>query len=274
MFSNLVESGSQRAEARRRGKYFLSTLAFYGLLLAATGVGSIYAYNIRVEDRVDYEIATMLRFADETPAAKVEPQRRQPARAAATTARPAIVTDISHDNPNLQGRPIASAGTPTISPRTNIQLGAFNNIPLESAGHSGPIGGPTHGTPGRDSGPVVTDPVEPPPPRAIPTPAPVPKQQPTTISLPSSVITGKAIEKPAPPYPPIAKQAGVQGTVAVMVVVDEQGRVISAQATGGPLMLQAAAQQAAYRARFEPTRLNNQPVKVTGIITYNFVLQR
>jgi periplasmic protein TonB len=273
MFSNLVESGSHPAEARRRGKYFLSTLALYGLLLAATGVGSIYAYNVRVEDRVDYEVTALLRFADEPAAKRVEPARRQPARAASASARPATVTDLSHDHPNLQGRPVASANTPAVSPRLNVEIGPVNNIPLESAGHSGP-GGPAYGGPGREAGPVVTDPVEPPPPRANPTPAHAPKQQPTTISLPSSVITGKAIEKPAPPYPVIARQAGVQGVVAVMVLVDEAGRVISAKATGGPAMLQTAAQQAAYRARFEPTRLNGQPVKVTGIITYNFVLQR
>ena len=41
MFSNLIESGSHAADLRRRGRFFLATTAFYGLLLAVTGVGSI-----------------------------------------------------------------------------------------------------------------------------------------------------------------------------------------------------------------------------------------
>ncbi|MDQ3135052.1 MAG: energy transducer TonB, partial [Acidobacteriota bacterium] len=64
-----------------------------------------------------------------------------------------------------------------------------------------------------------------------------------------------------------------QGPVAVEIVIDEEGRVISAHATNGPQVLRIAAQQAALQARFSPTKLNGQPVKVTGVITYNFVLQ-
>ena len=45
MFSNLIESGSHAADLRRKGRFFLGTVVFYGLLLVATGVGSIYAYN-------------------------------------------------------------------------------------------------------------------------------------------------------------------------------------------------------------------------------------
>jgi protein TonB len=59
----------------------------------------------------------------------------------------------------------------------------------------------------------------------------------------------------------------------VQILVDEQGRVVSAKATSGNPLLQAAAVQAAYRARFTPTLLSGQPVKVTGSITYNFVLR-
>jgi len=59
----------------------------------------------------------------------------------------------------------------------------------------------------------------------------------------------------------------------VEILIDEQGRVISAQATSGHPLLREAARQAALQARFTPTQLNGQPVKVSGVITYNFVLQ-
>jgi len=87
------------------------------------------------------------------------------------------------------------------------------------------------------------------------------------------VLNGKAISKPAPPYPAIARAAGAQGTVTVQIVVDEEGRVISAQAVSGHPLLQSAAVEAAREARFSPTLLSGQPVKVSGVITYNFVLQ-
>jgi protein TonB len=87
------------------------------------------------------------------------------------------------------------------------------------------------------------------------------------------VLNGKAISLPKPPYPPIAKAARAAGTVTVQVTIDESGKVISARAVGGHPLLQQAAVQAAYGARFSPTQLSGQPVKVTGVITYNFVAQ-
>ena len=87
------------------------------------------------------------------------------------------------------------------------------------------------------------------------------------------MLNGKAISKPAPAYPPIAKAARASGTVTVQIVVDEGGRVVSASAVGGHPLLQQAAVSAARQARFSPTLLSGQPVKVSGVITYNFVLQ-
>jgi outer membrane biosynthesis protein TonB len=57
-------------------------------------------------------------------------------------------------------------------------------------------------------------------------------------------------------------------------VVDEAGNVISAQAISGHPLLQAAAVTAAREAKFAPTRLNGSPVKITGIIVYNFSVQK
>jgi protein TonB len=86
------------------------------------------------------------------------------------------------------------------------------------------------------------------------------------------VLNGKAISLPKPAYPAVAKAARQTGTVTVQVTIDENGSVISARAVGGPPLLQAAAVQAAYGAKFSPTKLSGQPVKVTGVITYNFQL--
>jgi protein TonB len=86
------------------------------------------------------------------------------------------------------------------------------------------------------------------------------------------IINGKAISKPQAVYPLAAKAARVSGTVAVQVEVDEDGDVTKAEAVSGPDLLREAAEDAAREARFSPTRLSGQPVRVTGTITYNFVL--
>ena len=85
------------------------------------------------------------------------------------------------------------------------------------------------------------------------------------------VLNGKAIALPRPEYPTIARAAHASGTVAVQVLIDEEGNVVSAHAVSGHPLLQAAAVAAAREAKFSPTRLSGQPVKVTGVIQYNFV---
>lgn len=88
-----------------------------------------------------------------------------------------------------------------------------------------------------------------------------------------SVINGKAISMPRPAYPDEARAARVSGTVTVRVVIDEKGKVIRACAMQGPPLLMHASEAAAFNAVFSPTKLSGQPVKVSGIINYNFVRQ-
>ena len=100
---------------------------------------------------------------------------------------------------------------------------------------------------------------------------PFKERKPMTIS--GGVLNGKAISKPQPAYPAIAKAAKASGNVTVQVLVDERGNVISARAVSGHPLLQQSAVSAARGAKFRPTLVSGQPVKVTGVITYNFVLQ-
>ena len=70
----------------------------------------------------------------------------------------------------------------------------------------------------------------------------------------------------------VARRMRSTGVVVVEVVIDENGKVISASALSGPGILRDVAVQAAFRARFSPTKLSGQPVKVTGTINYKFTL--
>src|SRR5205085_4772900 len=84
-------------------------------------------------------------------------------------------------------------------------------------------------------------------------------------------IDSMAIEKPKPMYPPLLKSANVQGTVVVQVCVEiTTGRVIKAKAISGHPLLQQAAVQAAYQARFPESLPDIAPPNRPGLLTYRF----
>jgi protein TonB len=91
---------------------------------------------------------------------------------------------------------------------------------------------------------------------------------PKTIS--GGVLNGKAIDLPKPSYPAAARAVRASGAVNVQVTVDENGDVISANAVSGHPLLRASAVAAARNAKFKPTLLSGKPVKVTGVIVFNF----
>lgn len=94
-------------------------------------------------------------------------------------------------------------------------------------------------------------------------------QTPKTIS--KGVLNGTALTLTIPAYPAEAREAKVSGGVNVQVTIDEQGNVVSAKAISGDALLKAASEEAARNSKFAPTTLKGVPVKVTGVIYYNFV---
>ncbi|MCA1631119.1 MAG: energy transducer TonB [Acidobacteria bacterium] len=90
---------------------------------------------------------------------------------------------------------------------------------------------------------------------------------------PDRIKGGKIISRPLPFYPPAARAAHVTGIVLVMVVVNEEGKVIAAHAVAGHEMLQAAAVEAARAMRFKPILLDDKPVKVWDMIPFTFNIQ-
>jgi len=117
-------------------------------------------------------------------------------------------------------------------------------------------------------------------PEAKPTPSPTsPATQPVSGSEPETkpadggILNSKALDLPAPKYPEAAQKAHASGQVQVKVLVDETGRVISAEALFGPESLRQAAVEAAKLAKFPPTVVEGAAVKVSGILTYDFKAQ-
>ena len=73
-----------------------------------------------------------------------------------------------------------------------------------------------------------------------------------------------------PKYPSIARQAGVEGNVVVDTVVDKTGNVASMKVVSGPLMLRQPALDALRQWKYEPSKLNGQPISVEMIVSIQF----
>jgi outer membrane biosynthesis protein TonB len=112
-----------------------------------------------------------------------------------------------------------------------------------------------------------------------PTPSPLQRiviKQPTPIpqsECTDGVINGKAIDLVKPDYPEEAKLKKLNVQVKVAVVIEKDGTVNFAKADSKYSFFNSAAEKAALSSIFSPTFLNCQPVKVTGVIVYNFTAQ-
>ena len=88
----------------------------------------------------------------------------------------------------------------------------------------------------------------------------------------SEVLNGRALALPKPDYPREARGLNLEGVVVVQVEIDEKGNVTNAKdLCYGPPYLSESSVKAAFQARFSPTTVSGVPVKVKGVIYYNFV---
>ena len=103
-------------------------------------------------------------------------------------------------------------------------------------------------------------------------PPPPPPSGELDDAVAGGALNEKATKLVQPAYPSAAKAVKASGAVIVQVVVDEEGRVISATAITGHPLLRAAAESAARQSLFKPTLVSGKAVKVKGTVTYNFKL--
>jgi protein TonB len=99
-----------------------------------------------------------------------------------------------------------------------------------------------------------------------------PKSGPIRIS--AGVADGRLLAPIRPVYPTIAKTARIEGTVVVEATISKTGAVENARAVSGPPMLIQAALSAIAQARYQPYKLNGEPVEVETTINIIFSLSR
>jgi periplasmic protein TonB len=110
----------------------------------------------------------------------------------------------------------------------------------------------------------------PPPPEIKAAPKPVVPQR---IPVGGNVQQAKLINQPKPAYPPLARQARIQGTVRFTAIIGVDGKIQNLTLVSGHPLLVPAAQAAVKQWVYQPTLLNGEPVEVVTQIDVNFTLQ-
>ncbi|MCX6624496.1 MAG: energy transducer TonB [Acidobacteria bacterium] len=151
-----------------------------------------------------------------------------------------------------------------------------DELPPPMSGAVGVVGGVPGGVPGGTPGGVIGGIIGSVPSAAPPPPPPPKKEEkpvtPQRIRVGGNVQAAMLINQPKPLYPPLAKQARVQGVVRFQAIIGKDGTIQNLQLmTGHPLLVQSA-QEAVKRWVYKPTLLNGEPVEVVTIIDVNFSL--
>lgn len=273
MLDRMIESKNDPAEKFRRANFLLTTLLLVTMMFSGAMLYSLYAKPLGMTGG-DLELSSIVAPVAETEPPPAESPKRELKTSTNTktpteTIRivnqktidesPDIPKDVSTVNNQFKSRPPGA-----------IKIGSFDGAIASSNSEVSRAGSPDGVGIGLNPKQNVINDEEKDPPKM---PKPVPAQPPTPKIKSLGVINGIAQNLPLPVYPAAARAVRVWGAVNVQVTIDEQGRVISAKAVSGHPLLRQAAEQAAQRAVFSPTKLSNIPVKVTGVIVYNFVAQ-
>lgn len=143
---------------------------------------------------------------------------------------------------------------------------------------AGVVGGVAGGVPGGAGGGVIggiigavpsAAPPPPPPPKVVEKPV-----TPQRIRVGGNVQAANLVRKVTPVYPPLAKQARIQGTVRFTAIIGKDGTIQNLQLVTGHPLLVAAAQEAVRQWVYKPTLLNGEPVEVVTQIDVNFTLSQ
>jgi protein TonB len=274
MLDQLVESRNTSAENTRRSEFLLGTLIILVTVLVGAWVYSLFnkEYGMGTGDLDLGQLVAPVALPEEAPPPPPEPEQKPERQETTNNNEQATVKEkIATMEETREPPPIDQSRKLESSPLKRSEADLYKE------GAENKYRGPTSDREGTTDGsgikPNTTAEVDKDEPdfevKKKEEPKPTPKPVPKTIS--GGVVNGKATNLVKPPYPAAARAVRAAGAVNVQVTIDENGNVISASAVSGHPLLRSAAVQAARSSKFSPTMLSGQPVKVTGVIVYNFV---
>jgi len=155
--------------------------------------------------------------------------------------------------------------TPTKIPQ-KVQMIKEDEAPPPAMASTGVVGGVPGGVPGGSMGGVIGSVLS-------STPVAIPKiATPQRVRVSSGVSTGLLVRKVPPAYPPLARQARIQGVVILQAQISKEGNIENLQLISGHPMLAPAAIEAVKQWKYRPYLLNGEPVEVDTQVQVNFTL--
>ncbi|MBA2736479.1 MAG: energy transducer TonB [Pyrinomonadaceae bacterium] len=278
MLDQLIESRSHAEENAKRGGFLLATFFLAAIMLLSGVLWSLFAKDLTMGNE-NLELSTMV-----APVSMPEDAPPAPLKKEEKSVQPQIEKAVTPTRQSNTARIDEMQPAPTeisVSPNTQKArpIGDFfitNGKELDPQGSlSANIGRETTGGDGLSQNsetgrPEIVEKIAPPVLIIKKKVEEAAAQKPKTI-ISGLVVNGKATSLPKPVYSAAAIAINARGDVNVQVLIDEKGNVISAKAVSGHPLLRDSAERAARIAKFTPTVLSNQPVKVTGIIVYKFL---
>ncbi len=155
--------------------------------------------------------------------------------------------------------------TPTKIPK-KVEMIKEDEAPPPVMASAGVVGGVPGGVPGGSMGGVMGSILS-----ATPTVAPK-IATPQRVRVSAGVTSGLLIRKIPPTYPPLARQARIQGTVILQAQISKTGDIQNLQLISGHPMLAPAAIEAVKQWKYKPYLLNGEPVEVETQVQVNFTL--
>jgi len=278
MLNQLIESKSSVSENKSRGGLMLTTFVLVvGLCLSAVTY-SLFAKDLGTGIQ-ELNLSTLIApIAENAPPAPVQKQDTPEQFNAAKSTLPSRQANVLR----IEESPIAPKDVSTMPNMQKARpVGNFlvaddletNGSPNSPFGNSDNKGISVGGIGNSDDSELPTGNAE----KSLTPPAPPITrtveekiQKPKIPTVSGGVVNGKAKLLPKPIYTAAAKSVRATGAVNVQVMIDETGNVVSAKAIDGHPLLRMEAEKAARNAKFSPTLLTGQAVKVSGIIIYKF----
>ena len=178
---------------------------------------------------------------------------------------PAAIPEVKIVKPRTSDIDNGQLRTPTAIPK-KVAMIKEDEPPPPSTGVAGVVGGVPGGVPGGAMGGVLGSIVS-------NAPAVVPKAAtPQRVRVSQGVSQGLLVHQVKPNYPPLARQARIQGTVVLQAVISKDGSIEHLTLVSGHPMLAPAAIEAVKQWKFKPGYKDGKPVTVAATIEVNFRL--
>jgi protein TonB len=230
---------------------WLGAALFQAVVIAALIIAPLY-----FTDAIDLKAFQNTWLAEPAPPGPPPPPAAAPQAPRATKSITRLVQGGRMMAPSVIPKNISLIKEAPLPPET--EGGVVGGVPGGVPG--GTLGGVLGGIIGGSASPVAS--VGPPPPPAK-----------RVIRVGGRVDPPKQTYAAEVKYPAIAKAAKVEGVVVIDAIIDEQGNVVQAHVVSGPGLLIGAALESVGKWKYEPTRLNGEPVSVEMHVQVHFTLQ-